>query len=132
MTGSKALAGAVGIVALLAAGCASINTTTNLSGRKLTADGAVPVAHVYATTWGVYILSRIPIAAGDYDSPIGFTMFRDTVKPKYVADLVTRQCKELDAPRAVDLQTSWSSTWIGLLLPILTYESAEASANAVR
>jgi hypothetical protein len=132
MSKSARLAVLVATVGLLAAGCASIETTTRLNGQKLTTGDAAPVAHVYGSSWGLYVLSKFPIVTGDYDSLTGFAFFKDTVKPNYVVDLVTRKGKELNATRVVDLQSSWSSMWIGMILPILTYESAEASGNAVR
>lgn len=118
------------LLVALATGCAKVQKGTSFNGQGLTADASTPVAHVYATIDGVYLLGVVPLIAGDPDTG-GVAFFSDTVTVGEAAGLVTRESNSLKATRTVDLQSSTTGLWLVPTL-VLWYRSVEASGNAVK
>ena len=128
--GMKTCLGALAVAALLAAGCAGVNTGTKLNGMGLTADSSAPIVHLNASSWGIYLLPIFPLLTGDTTSTAGgMAVGFDSCRVEPVVDMITRAAKEKGAGKLTDLQSGCTSIWIP---PFFWYKSVEASGNAVK
>lgn len=118
-------------VGILAAGCASVHTATQLNDQRITTDASTPVAHVHGSNWGIYFLAHAPVLAGDTAKHGIIAIAEDTVTVADAVDMVTRKCKELGATKTTDLQSSTTSVWI-IPFPIFWYKSVQVSGNATK
>jgi len=114
------------------AGCTSVQIATpeSLNNQKLAAGPEQNVAHVNASTWGLYCLS-IPLLTGDSDKENSIAVCQDTVNVKTMAALATRKGKEMGGTKSLDMVSSATTVWIMPFL-VIFYKSVEVSANAVK
>jgi hypothetical protein len=120
---------AVALLAVLVAGCASVDTGKKLNGVDL-ASGGTDIAHVNAESWGIYFLPMFPLLTGDTSSVAGgMAVLSDTCKVEPVVDMATKAAKELGAKRLDDLVSNRTSIWIP---PFFWYKSVQASGNAIK
>ena len=131
MTKKITLAAAFVAVGILLMGCGSVDTTKALSGQKLTADGAAPVAHIHGNCWGIYFLPTIPLLTGDCNAG-GITFMSDNASLDHVVGAVTAKSASLKATKTTDVVSSKSSIWLPFPLPIFWYKSVSVSGNAIQ
>jgi hypothetical protein len=112
------------------AGCSHVDVARNLHDEEIAA-GAEPIAHVNASTWGIYLFNWIPIITGNSEVPEDFTLFEHTVDLDRVVGMLTRKSKELGATHTLDIQSFKDSDWQSGSL-IFWMRVAHASGNAVR
>ena len=118
---------AVALLLVLLAGCSSVSTSRNLYGQQLSQEGDT-IAHVHASTWGVYLL-MLPLFTGSTAVP-GTTVFgADTVSAESAVTMVTARSADLGATKTENLQSNSSTFWI---FPVFLIKSADASGNALR
>ena len=117
----------VAAVALLFAGCASVEAVQNpnLNGQRVSLSGT-PVAHLNAQNWGIYPFS-LPLFAGSTESPGSIAVLEDTVNVESMIPMVTAKSRELKASRTLDLASQYS---VGGF--IFYTRSINVSANAVK
>ncbi len=98
----------VAAVALLFAGCASVEAVQNpnLNGQRVSLSGT-PVAHLNAQNWGIYLFS-IPLFAGSTENPGSIAVLEDTVNVESMIPMVTAKSRELKASRTLDLASQYS------------------------
>lgn len=120
------------VMAVMVSGCASVSPATRLNGQMLT-PGDKPVAHVNASTWGIYWLPIVPLVTGSTDKPGEMSFFKDTVTVESVVDMTTAKSKELGATKTTDLQSSTTSMLVFPVPPfLLWYKAVQVSGNAVK
>lgn len=121
------LAPCVAALALALSACSSVTVSRDLNGRALV-PGLEPIAHVHASTWGVYLFNLIPIVCGDTRYPGGIQMFSDQVRVERLVDAITQKAAILDATHSTDMTSRTTSWWaqIGLIFWV---REAEVSAN---
>ena len=117
----------VAAVALLFAGCASVEAVQNpnLNGQRVSLSGT-PVAHLNAQNWGIYLFT-IPLLTGSTTSPGNIAVLEDTVNVESMIPMVTAKSRELKASRTLDLASQYS---VGGF--IFYTRSINVSANAVK
>lgn len=117
----------VAAVALLFAGCASVEAVQNpnLNGQRVSLSGT-PVAHLNAQNWGIYLFT-IPLLTGSTTSPGNIAVLEDTVNVESMIPMVTAKSSELKASRTLDLASQYS---VGGF--IFYTRSINVSANAVK
>ena len=117
----------VAAVALLFAGCASVEAVQNpnLNGQRVSLSGT-PVAHLNAQNWGIYLFT-IPLLTGSITSPGNIAVLEDTVNVESMIPMVTAKSNELKASRTLDLASQYS---VGGF--IFYTRSINVSANAVK
>ncbi|WP_294504516.1 hypothetical protein [uncultured Victivallis sp.] len=117
----------VAAVALLFAGCASVEAVQNpnLNGQRVSLSGT-PVAHLNAQNWGIYLFT-IPLLTGSTTSPGNIAVLEDTVNVESMIPMVTAKSNELKASRTLDLASQYS---VGGF--IFYTRSINVSANAVK
>ena len=121
------LIGLAAFTAVLFTGCSSLQTAgkSDFNGVDLTTKGT-PVAHISATTHGLYLL-WIPLITGS-TSNVGMPCFlEDTVSCNAITKMVTSKAQSAGAGEVIDLVTQSSSA--GLLFQ---YKMTTASATAVK
>ena len=119
--------GAAVFAAVVFSGCSALQTADkdDLNGMELTTSGT-PVAHVSATTHGLYFL-WFPLITGS-DTEVGMPCFlKDTVSAATLTDMITGKGKEMGGKRVIDLVTQSSSK--GLLFK---YCYATASGTVIK
>lgn len=120
------------VVATMVSGCASVNPGMKLNGQMLTPSDK-PVAHLNASTWGIYWLPMFPVMTGSTDKPGKSSFFKDTVTVENVVDMATAKSKELGATKTTDLQSHTTSILVFPVPPfLLWYKAVEVSGNAVK
>ena len=122
---------AVALLALALTGCASIDTGTKLNEMDLAASGT-DVAHINASSWGIYFLPMFPLLTGDTSSTAGgMAVLSDTCNVESVVDMATKKAKELKGDGLYDLQSDRTS--FPIIPPfIIMYKSVQVSGNVVR
>lgn len=118
-------------VAGLICGCSHVQVVdaTHLNGQALSREGGT-VAHLNASSWGIYLFNWIPLVSGSLDTPGRFTLLQDTAKVEDAVELLTRKASELGADRTDNLQSftdSWWQTWS----LVIWMRAAYASGNAI-
>jgi hypothetical protein len=91
------------------------------------------LGHVYANSWGIYVLAKIPYLAGGISRegrPV-WSFFEDAVRVQTVVDLLRAEALRRGATHLVDLESNWISEWSAATFVFWIVE-AEASANAIR
>ena len=117
---------AVAVLAVLLVGCASVSTTRNFNGLKVSDPTATPVAHLNGDIWTIYFLPSLRLVpAVDSDGNTYFVDLDDGV------GLVTKKAASMGASRVTDLQSHMTSF---MIFPpfLLWYKDVEISANALR
>ena len=118
-------------LAAMVSGCASVSPATKLNGQLLTPSDA-PIAHLNASTCGIYWLPMFPLLTGSTDKPGKAALFKDTVTVESVVDMTTAKSKALGATKTTDLQSSTTSMLVFPVPPfLLWYKSVQVSGNAV-
>jgi len=117
---------------LIAAGCSSIDSTSDFKGNQLTETGARPVSHIHSDIWGIYFLGfeSCPVITGSYSEPGDWHLFSHTVSPNTAAEMVLEESRKQGADAVIDLKTDWDSSWQAATL-IFWLKEAQASGNAV-
>ena len=124
------MAMSLAIAAAVAGGCAHVQVADDFGGQKISESSSKNVAHVYASNWGLYLLS-IPLITGSVDKPGAVVFGEDTVNPKSVVKMVTKKSDDLGANKTLDLDTKESSVWIFPLFVFFINE-VQTSGNAVK
>lgn len=121
-----------GAALIVAVGCSSIVSTSNLSGSGLSATGARSVAHLHSDIWGIYFLGfeSCPVITGSYSKPGSYHFFRNTATTNAAAEMVLEESRKMGADAVLDLKTDWDSSWQAATL-IFWLKEAQASGNAV-
>jgi len=127
----------LGLIALVLAvgfafsGCASVVSTKNLNGQKLTTDTSQTLGHVNGSNWGIYLLPIVPLLTGDTEQPgSSIALVDDSVNVGSVVGMVTKEASTLGATKTTDLTSRFSSLW--LFPSPFWYKSCEVSGNAVK
>lgn len=117
----------VAAVALLFAGCASVEVVKNPDlNRQKISTSETPVAHLNAQNWGFYLFT-IPLLTGSTEKPGSIAFFEDTVNAQSMVPVITAKSKELKATRTLDLASQFSISGF-----IIYSRSINLSANAVK
>lgn len=116
-------------------GCATLTVVPvqRLEEQRLT-PGAVPVAHIYAANWGLYLFKYVPIVTGSLSrpgAPRWPALFSDEVRVDRLVQEVNEEGKRRGGTVLTDLQTRDRSYWIGWTL-IFWLNEFEVSGNASR
>ena len=121
----------VALLAVMVAGCASVDTGKKLNGVDL-ASGGTDVAHVNAESWGIYFLPMFPLLTGDTSTTAGgMAVLSDTCNVEAVVGMATKKAKELGADGLYDLRSDRTS--FPIIPPfIIMYKSVQVSGNAVK
>lgn len=122
-------------VFFMLSGCATLTVVPaqRLEQQRLT-PAAVPVAHIYAANWGLYLFKYLPIVTGSLSrpgAPRWPAFFSDEVRADRLVQKVSEQSKQQGGTVLTDLQTRDRSYWIGWTL-IFWLNEFEVSANASR
>ena len=115
------------LAAVVFSGCSALQTAgkNDFNGVDVTTSGS-PVAHISATTHGLYFL-WFPLVTGSTDK-IGMpTLLEDTVNAATLTDMITGKAKDMGGERVIDLVTQSSSQ--GLLFK---YCYATASGTVIK
>ncbi|MBR2345586.1 MAG: hypothetical protein IKA71_07380 [Lentisphaeria bacterium] len=119
--------GLAAVTAVLFTGCSSLQTAgkNDFNGLDLTTKGT-PVAHISATTHGLYLL-WIPLITGS-STQLGMPCFlEDTVSCEAITKMVTAEAQKQGGKEVIDLVTQSSSS--GLLFQ---YKVTTASGTAIK
>ena len=122
-------------VALFLTRCATLQAVPaeSLHDQRL-AQEAMPVAHIYAANWGIYLLKFIPLLTGNLDEP-GIPrwprLFTDNVRVDLLVSKVTAESQRRGATTVTDLRTRDLSYWMSFTL-VLWLNEFEVSGNASR
>jgi hypothetical protein len=116
-------------------GCATLTVVPvkRLEEQRPT-PGAVPVAHIYAANWGLYLFKYVPIITGSLSrpgAPRWPALFSDEVRVDRLVQEVSEEGKRRGGTVLTDLQTRDRSYWIGWTL-IFWLNEFEVSGNASR
>jgi len=119
------------VVGFAFSGCASVVSTKNINGQKLTTDGSQTLGHVNGSNWGIYLLPVIPLLTGDTEQPgSSIALVNDSVNVDSVVGMVTKKASTLGATKTIDLTSHTSSWW---LIPTpFWYKSCDVSGNALK
>ncbi|HBM17070.1 MAG TPA: hypothetical protein DD381_12110 [Lentisphaeria bacterium] len=131
----KLMFSAVAAMALiLIAGCSSVKVVqgADLNGQQLSSDSRTNVAHISASSLGLYGCVVAPLVVGSAEKPGSIAWFsEDATQEGPVAKMVTTKAKELGATSVLDLQSQ--KNWIIPIIPgLLNIYNVEASGNAVK
>lgn len=109
------------------AGCASVEVVApnKLAKQKISYSGQ-PVAHLSASTWGIYFF-HIPVLTPSVEAPGKLEIMRDTVTTDACISVLTAEAKKLKATKTLNIITR-------TMTPAFFFSVKEvtASANAVR
>lgn len=122
-------------VFFMLSGCATLTVVPvqRLEEQRPT-PAAVPVAHIYAANWGLYLFKYLPIVTGSLSrpgAPRWPAIFSDEVRVDSLVQKVSEQSKQQGGTVLTDLQTRDRSYWIPWTL-IFWLNEFEVSANASR
>ena len=124
----------------LCTGCvmSQVQFVASSSDVQLPGDGASTsddcvLGHVYANSWGIYFLGKIPCVAGGIgeDGQPVWRYFKDVVEVQTVVDLLRAEALRRGATHLIDLKSDWTSAWSQFTIVFWIIET-EASANAIR
>lgn len=110
-------------------GCSHVEVVKDLNGQPLVREGRT-IAHINASSWGIYLFNWIPLISGSRETPERFAFFRDTGNVGDAVGMLTRKSGELGATHTVDLQ-SWTDSWWQPWTLIIWMRAAYASGNAI-
>ncbi len=119
---------------LLIQGCATVKVIPidRLNEQQL-APESEPIAHIYASNWGVYLFKYIPLFTGDLDYPgVPRMPFRNSVRVDRLVDKITKESQRLGGTLVTDLRVRNRSHWIrwSLIFWVIEYEgSANVSTS---
>ena len=119
--------GVAALAAVVFSGCSALQTAdkNDFNGMDVTTSGT-PVAHISATTHGLYLL-WIPLVTGS-TSQIGMpALLEDTVNAATLTDMITGKAKEMGGERVIDLVTQSSSQGF-----LFKYCQATASGTVIK
>jgi hypothetical protein len=125
-----------GVAMLLAAhGCATVQVVpAEQLHEQALAPGTIPVAHVYAANWGVYLFKYVPLVAGSLSrpgAPRWPAFFTDEVRVDRLVAKVSEESQNQGGTIITDLRTRDRSAWMPATF-ILWLNEFEVSANASR
>ncbi|MBN1421682.1 MAG: hypothetical protein JXP34_23110 [Planctomycetes bacterium] len=119
------------VAAGLLSGCSHVEVAgvEHLNGQTLSGEGRT-IAHLNASSWGIYLFNWIPIVSGSRTTPGHYTFFQDTATVEDTVALLTSKARDLGADRTTDLQSLTDSWWQQWSL-IFWMRAAYASGNAI-
>lgn len=128
-------AGSVVLLGLAALGCATLEVVpAEHLGRQQLSPAAEPVAHIHASTWGIFLFKYIPIASGDLSRP-GVPrwprLFRNEVQLERLLATVAAASERCSGTLLTDLRSRDRSAWMSPTL-VFWLNEIEVSANASR
>jgi len=114
-------------VVFILSGCATVTVVPaeRLAEQRLT-PGAVPVAHIYAANWGVYLRSLSRPGVPNWPA-----LFSDEVRVDRLVQKVSEQSTQRGGTILTDLRTRDRSYWMAWSL-FFWLNEFEVSANASR
>ena len=120
---------------MLLSACATITVVPaeRLADQRLT-PAAEPVAHIYASNWGVYLFKYLPIITGSLARPGALqwpSLFSDEVKIDRLVEKVSAESEQRGGNVVTDLRTRDRSYWMPWTL-IFWLNEFEVSANSSR
>jgi len=116
----------------MSVGCATLQVVPKeqLQEQRFSSD-TIPLAHLYADNWGIYLFKFIPLITGDPEKPGRPSLFTDNVRVDLLVSSVAQESRRLGGDTLTDLRTHDRSGWIPWSL-ILWLNEFEVSANTSR
>jgi len=120
---------------LASQGCATIQVVpAEQLHEQALAPNTVPVAHVYAANWGVYLFKYVPLVVGSLSrpgAPRWPAFFSDEVRVDRLVEKVSEESQSRGGTIITHLRTRDRSAWMPATL-VLWLNEFEVSANASR
>lgn len=116
----------------MSVGCATLQVVPKeqLQEQRFSSN-TIPLAHLYADTWGIYLFKFIPLITGNPEKPGRPLLFSDTVRVDLLVSSVAQESRRLGGDTLTDLRTRDRSGWIPWSL-IFWLNEIEVSANTSR
>ena len=118
-----------GAAAVLFSGCTTVESTQVFNRMGLGTPNEKAVCQTYVEIPG-YFLFGLPIITGSPRGDGEWSMFRYNLTTKNVVHLLTKEAKERQAARVVNVQVSSYESFT--IMPFLTKRSIQASGTGVR
>ena len=118
-----------GAAAVLFSGCTTVESTQVFNRMGLGTPNEKAVCQTYVEIPG-YFLFGLPIITGSPRGDGEWSMFRYNLTTKNVVHLLTKEAKERQAARVMNVQVSTSETMI--FPPFLSKKTIQASGTGVR
>lgn len=118
-----------GTAAVLFSGCTTVESTQVFNRMGLGTPNEKAVCQTYVEIPG-YFLFGLPIITGSPRGDGEWSMFRYNLTTKNVVHLLTKEAKERQAARVMNVQVSTSETMI--FPPFLSKKTIQASGTGVR
>ena len=118
-----------GAAAVLFSGCTTVESTQVFNRMGLGTPNEKAVCQTYVEIPG-YFLFGLPIITGSPRGDGEWSMFRYNLTTKNVVHLLTKEAKERQAARVMNVQVSTSETMI--FPPFLSKKTIQASGTGIR
>ena len=120
---------AAAIAAGIFSGCTTVESTQKVNRMGLGTPNEKAICQTHVEIPG-YFLFGLPIFVGSPAGDGAWTMFRYNLTTKNVVHLLTKEAKERQAARVMNVQVSTSETMI--FPPFLSKKTIQASGTGVR
>ena len=118
-----------GALALVLAGCTTVESTQKFNAMGLGTPHEKAVCQSYVEIPGVFIFG-LPIIVGSPKGDGEWTAFQWTLNNENAVYMLTKEAKSKGAARVINVTVS--RTHDTLLLPFLSYQTIQASGTGVR
>ena len=125
----KKLSIACGVLALLLAGCTTVESTQKFNALGLGTPNEKAVCHTYVEIPGVFLFG-LPIVVGSPKGDGEWTMFQWTLNSENAVYMLTKEAKSKGAARVINVNVS--STTDTVFPPFVSYRKFMASGTGVR
>ncbi len=112
-------------------GCTTVDVSRKFNALSVGEGNKRPTTHISARMNGWYLFGFLPLFTGSARTPGCSAIFRDTVSVDNLVLLMTATARSNQGVRVLDLQTSESSSFVPMGLPLLEIRRVEGSCNAV-
>ncbi len=125
----KKLSTVCGALALLLAGCTTVESTQKFNALGLGTPNEKAVCHTYVEIPGVFLFG-LPIVVGSPKGDGEWTMFQWTLNSENAVYMLTKEAKSKGAARVINVNVS--STTDTVFPPFVSYRKFMASGTGVR
>ena len=125
----KKLSIVCGVLALLLAGCTTVESTQKFNALGLGTPNEKAVCHTYVEIPGVFLFG-LPIVVGSPKGDGEWTMFQWTLNSENAVYMLTKEAKSKGAARVINVNVS--STTDTVFPPFVSYRKFMASGTGVR